>query len=47
MAILTIDLQNRVTDGTSLGTTWTMDAPVRTAVRQTVIYQHAQPTSRV
>ena len=46
MAVLITDLLTRVTTGTNLGTTWTRDALVQTAVRQTNMYQHAQPTNR-
>ena len=46
MEILTIDLQARVATGTNPGSTWTRDALVHTAVPQTMMYEHAQPTSR-
>ena len=42
MAILTMDLQTRVTTGTNLATIWTRDALVQTTVRQIIMYQHAQ-----
>ena len=45
-AILTIYLLTRVTTGTNLGPTWARDVLVQIPVRQTIMYQHAQPTSR-
>ena len=47
MAFSTIDLLTRVTTGTNLGTTWTRDTLVQTAVRRTIMYKHAQPTNKV
>ena len=41
-----MDLLASVATVTNLGTTWTKDAVVQTAVRQTKMYQHAQPTNR-
>ena len=46
MAILTMDLLTRVTTGTNLGTTWTRNAFVQTAVRQIFLYKHAQHTNK-
>ena len=38
MAISIMDLLTRVTTGTNLGTTWTIDALVQTAVRRIITY---------